>query len=447
MSDILVIMSGSYCNPELQNEFGKIPSALVPIGHRRLLDHQLELNSQSTLLVVPNDYYVQGSTYQVDPKARIDQAFHEIARKLVNLQLPSDHTIHFLWGDTLIKRLSDTECVGVSFTNSEFAWEYVNGFVFNGYLAIKPSTLKAAVKSGSRTLQKLIASLPLKIMGQNDWMDFGHATTYWKSRTHFFKTRHFNSLRIAGDRLVKTSSEERTNCEFNWYTTIPNELKQYSPQVHRISSNQYSMNFIPNPSLSELWVYGKKTNSWWESVLSKVFDFIDLGASHRGYNKDPMFLDKTRDRLSESPWRTLHSRSAIKTLKPLDKVVVIHGDLCFSNILYDSRTDTISVIDPRGQDSDGNPSIYGHSLYDVAKLAHSLIGGYDLIVAGLHYRSTSYSMREWFYGEAFYRFGYTRRQINAAMGLLFVSMVPLHMDDMVRARRLHERGVAILRNA
>ena len=43
MKSILLILSASFCNPELQFEFGTtIPSCLVPVGPLRLLDHQLK---------------------------------------------------------------------------------------------------------------------------------------------------------------------------------------------------------------------------------------------------------------------------------------------------------------------------------------------------------------------------------------------------------------------
>ena len=44
---------------------------------------------------------------------------------------------------------------------------------------------------------------------------------------------------------------------------------------------------------------------------------------------------------------------------------VIHGDFCFSNILYDFKSQSIKVIDPRGVNMAGEYSIYGDIRYDV----------------------------------------------------------------------------------
>ena len=60
---------------------------------------------------------------------------------------------------------------------------------------------------------------------------------------------------------------------------------------------------------------------------------------------------------------------------------VVHGDLCFSNIMYDSRMNVIKVIDPRGLNNKQELTIYGNQTYDLAKLCHSLIGLYDFIIA------------------------------------------------------------------
>ncbi|MDF4350792.1 capsular biosynthesis protein, partial [Vibrio parahaemolyticus] len=68
--------------------------------------------------------------------------------------------------------------------------------------------------------------------------------------------------------------------------------------------------------------------------------------------------------------------------KNRDVLNVMHGDLCFSNILYDFRAKKIKVIDPRGITPEGVKTIYGDLKYDLAKLSHSILGLYDYIIAG-----------------------------------------------------------------
>ena len=60
----------------------------------------------------------------------------------------------------------------------------------------------------------------------------------------------------------------------------------------------------------------------------------------------------------------------------------MHGDFCFSNILYNSRAGRISVIDPRGYVYGEQPSCFGDVRYNLAKLSHSIVGCYHHFFAG-----------------------------------------------------------------
>lgn len=60
-----------------------------------------------------------------------------------------------------------------------------------------------------------------------------------------------------------------------------------------------------------------------------------------------------------------------------------HGDLSFSNILYSQPSQLLQLVDPRGADAESE--LYSDAYYDVAKLSHSVLGGYDLVHAGLYH--------------------------------------------------------------
>jgi hypothetical protein len=127
----------------------------------------------------------------------------------------------------------------------------------------------------------------------------------------------------------------------------------------------------------------------------------------------------------------------------------MHGDFCFSNILYDSRSRRIKVIDPRGYIGPGAPTIYGDPCYDLAKLAHSIVGRYDHIIAGRYTMSANDGYRlsisferapqqEWleklFAELVATRTGLARQEVHAVMIGLFLSMLPLHADRPDRQR-------------
>ena len=127
---------------------------------------------------------------------------------------------------------------------------------------------------------------------------------------------------------------------------------------------------------------------------------------------------------------------------------ISHGDLCFSNILYDARDESVKVIDPRGLDINDEFTIYGDFRYDIAKLYHSIAGLYDLIIAGRYSlkisdgtyykidfvqdKDLNSELIKIFRTHVLGRFGYSETEILAISIHLFLSMLPLHGDEPLR---------------
>ena len=125
---------------------------------------------------------------------------------------------------------------------------------------------------------------------------------------------------------------------------------------------------------------------------------------------------------------------------------VVHGDLCFSNIMYDSRMNVIKVIDPRGLNNKQELTIYGNQTYDLAKLCHSLIGLYDFIIADefelIKSENVGYKLifnvdsrieeiQEIFLSKSMLP-EIANGDVIAPTILLFLSMIPLHFDNPAR---------------
>jgi hypothetical protein len=134
---------------------------------------------------------------------------------------------------------------------------------------------------------------------------------------------------------------------------------------------------------------------------------------------------------------------------------VIHGDFCFSNILFDIGHQIIRLIDPRG--SFGPKGIYGDARYDIAKLRHSVCGLYDYIVADMfeleeadgRFSSTLFvNGTPRMVGAMFDRLvvdaGYDLDEIRLIEGLLFISMIPLHQGHASRQRLMFLTGLTLL---
>jgi hypothetical protein len=157
-------------------------------------------------------------------------------------------------------------------------------------------------------------------------------------------------------------------------------------------------------------VFGNQPLFVWKNVLNACANFIDncmasgaLVNSAISIHNNKIYGDKTFTRLKtyaisekinlDQPWilNGIELPSLNEIVVEMNEAIpfmenkylsIIHGDFCFSNILYNYKTQSVKVIDPRGLDLDGNETIYGDVRYDVAKLAHSVIGLYDYIISG-----------------------------------------------------------------
>jgi hypothetical protein len=123
---------------------------------------------------------------------------------------------------------------------------------------------------------------------------------------------------------------------------------------------------------------------------------------------------------------------------------VIHGDLCFSNIIYDQITDNPKLIDPRG--AFGKIGIFGDPVYEMLKLSQCVLGDYDYLAANL-YSIRSYSgevqldiprtkEHEWFksmfkeyLSDKLVEFGLDYNTFRTLEAGLFLSASPLHNES------------------
>lgn len=123
-----------------------------------------------------------------------------------------------------------------------------------------------------------------------------------------------------------------------------------------------------------------------------------------------------------------------------DHLALSHGDPCLSNILFNAPLSLFRLIDPRGATTAEDAMM--HPIYDLAKLSHSLVGGYDFVNNGLFDCRLDEDLA-WrleldgggppaFIRQAFERrlagFGWNQRLVRACEMSLFLSMLPLHID-------------------
>ena len=137
---------------------------------------------------------------------------------------------------------------------------------------------------------------------------------------------------------------------------------------------------------------------------------------------------------------------------------IIHGDLCFSNMMVDSNLSFIKVIDPRGKF--GTYDIYGDPRYELAKLFHSVDGKYDFIIKDLfdidynlektsirfviQDRKRDFDLYNVFLDAFSSEIGDDIKQIELIEALLFLSMIPLHGESITHQMAMLGTGLEIL---
>jgi len=412
-----------------------------------------------------------------------------------------DVPVHLLHGDTLIERppIAASDLIVGGRRSTEYAWAEMEvaedgrilalvdtpagedgheGWpIAAGYFAF--ASALDLLRSLTRQRGDFIAGVNHYLAGRrvtaaqgHAWLDFGHLTTFFQSRLAVTTARAFNTVRIDGLTARKSSDDTaKMQAEAHWLQAAPPGVQIYCARLLGFGLEQgrafYDTEYEFLPVLSELFVHGAVGRKPWLRILASCEDLLRALATVRGDGSGDRALaalagDKTLERLETFARRrggcisaplSYDGRPCPSLLQIAERLIpamdlasgriecAMHGDLCFSNLLYDSRNRRIKAIDPRGLVRNA-PSLYGDLRYDLAKLAHSIVGRYDQIVAGrcrLDRNGHDYVLafdpvacQPWL-AEALgdlevdgVRGG--SAPVQAVMASLFLSMLPLHAD-------------------
>ena len=419
--------------------------------------------------------------------------------------------LRILHGDTLVKNFpfEKLDVVSEGMTTEYFSWaEYrINSGgeikFFDGLMegsAINSSLGERNVLSGyfsfsdaefyqlclERAQSNFIFSLneysrerTLSPIKEGNWLDFGHLDKYYQSKAQMTTERAFNKIRVSS-RTVKKSSEDKDkiHAEASWFTNLPEPLKVFLPQFlgefTQGKSSGYETEYLYLSTLSDLYVFGRLPTYVWQRIFQSCDDFLTAGKNFKPIKPQPsydrLYRDKTMERLElyatqsivdlNRNWRYKNkllpsleaivelTANAIPSVIP-DYLHITHGDFCFSNIFYDFRANIIRLVDPRGMGPDETATIYGDVRYDIAKLFHSVVGGYDLIICDRYnleddgkYELTltlpedqnAKERQTIFRNRSFAGHSIASASAQPISILLFLSMLPLHHDHPARQR-------------
>jgi hypothetical protein len=324
-------------------------------------------------------------------------------------------------------------------------------------------------------LENYSSSCPMELRSIKHWMDCGHVDGYYESRLCYQNLRHFNTLNYDSTRgrvTKRSSSSEAFRKQVRWFKQVPDEVAPFLPRVFDSSDGSdpfITMELLSIPTLGDLFISQRLNLGAWNDVVRSIsciqscFSQKAVRTSVAPQLARAVYVEKTHSRLQEfttqiplvqdyfvclgsEKWsigrvqQTLSSFVEQSGLLEIDELTPIHGDFCFSNLLYDYKVRLVKMIDPRGDF--GVPGIFGDRRYDLAKLSHSYAGKYDLITADMfsievesggrlrvYVQTSDYYRKVRSIFDAVLLPGIElRKQVYALQALLFLSMLPMHAD-------------------
>ena len=168
-----------------------------------------------------------------------------------------------------------------------------------------------------------------------------------------------------------------------------------------------------------------QSKSW-----NQLFSYDTVNINWTSYNNIKFFLDRIE--------------SFVQKLYDKNDITFIHWDFCLSNILYDTNNWIIKTIDPRGYFWE--LWVFWDHKYDIAKLRHSFVWFYDFIVSDLFkvnfdnknkfeliiYNDDNHKYISDFFDSVLNKYWYNIEYVKFIEALLFLSMIPLHSDNIQR---------------
>lgn len=321
-------------------------------------------------------------------------------------------------------------------------------------------------------------------------------------------TRAYNRFEIDETKgiITKISSTQRLEDEIGYYTNLKTHHPQqyiYFPRI--IASSQLGatehwmdLELYSYPNLGN-YMFIQNELVDWSIVLNKLKDILaewshtyPSSSWSKSYIADAardMYITKTEreQKAFYDGWKDkienifLDQTNSIiinkKEYKPFETVwpevkqyiekhmlsfipTMIHGDCCFSNILYGHDKQLLRFIDPRG--SFGKRGVYGDIRYDVAKLYHSVDGMYEVFINDkfevsntnnehtirlIEHRSTieiGQALRA-FENTFFPQFN--KKEIKIIQGCIFIGMCARHYDSLTRQHAMYLTGIRLLNEA
>ena len=419
---MILIQSDDYVSLELQIHFGPLPTSFLPIANKRLFELQigmlnLSFPNEKIYLTLPDKYKISWQDMRWLDKNNISiirssesiTSANKIYCAIKHMDAEISH-LRIINGALLFKVMPKILDICI-LPNSIFSRKLqVNRSALNrqiigsGYYAFSDKELLCKYLIGPSVnfisaVNEYKKNFPLCISYADDVMDLSQIDGYFECAKKNTTERKFNKLKIVDGVVIKTGSpSSKILAEAHWFEKIPIEIKIFTPALLKVGIGvdnlpYYALEYLKKPSLNQLYVHGNKPIFIWENIFAYCTNFLEICSRYplnesqrvrvtegfyllvneKAYDRIAEFLSKSEDITWESSFvlngiklsrlkyifeECLHLTQKIKVIPG-----VSHGDFCFSNILFDSQTNTINVVDPRGLDGFENQEIFGNITY------------------------------------------------------------------------------------
>jgi hypothetical protein len=328
--------------------------------------------------------------------------------------------------------------------------EFLN-FLDENPTGIWSMTYNGFLKEGSKDSVNFISTL----------LDVNYETNFINFRVFASSPRYFNVLNFTGHEVVKSSTwKKKAYSEIKFLKNVPESVSEYYLKIDSISESDDSVSYrtksVMSFDLGRLTIQDTLNSGDWQKFLAQLDKYFEkcpkVKVSTSKYKEDmkTLFVKKLLDRqnlfkkgahyeilaarFERTTGKNFHeevAHLAEALIREIDRIsetelYFSHGDLCFSNILYDIETEKMILIDPRGIENKNGP--YLPLAYDLAKLSQCAFGLYDFTIFRTDAsEETKLKLAEQFRIYSNKKIPYPLLRLCEAS--LFWSLLPLHLDN------------------
>jgi hypothetical protein len=259
--------------------------------------------------------------------------------------------------------------------------------------------------------------------------------------TDKYTSRYFNSILEKDNTLIKSSSHiKKITAEYDYYYNLPNSTKRYFIQPFNLKIKNglasYEMEKIQTKNYAELILNSDISFDSIFSVLKEIEKFklelppkINTGRKQSKklvINKTEKRIQSIKDNKEELDLfnRIVIAYNYFSKNRKTWNLVLSHGDLCLSNILFVENINMVKFIDPRGATKPKD--LYLDEYYDLAKLSHSILGGYEKII---YNKTTDTKELENMFLDYLKNKDICLELLRVYEASLFLSMIPMHTNS------------------